>query len=108
MVALTFYFVEDGDETKAIDHIDRDKTNNNLLNLRFCTPAQNQYNTGLRKNNTSGCKGIDWKKRQQKWLARITLNGERKSLGYFNTKEEAYEAYKQASKELHGEFSYTP
>jgi hypothetical protein len=108
LVALTFYFMDDGNETKAVDHIDRDKTNNNIFNLRFCTTSENKRNTGLVRTNTSGFKGVNWDKVKQKWRAQIKTNGKKKHLGHFNTKEEAYEAYKKASKEYHGDFGYTP
>jgi hypothetical protein len=106
LVALTFYFVDD--EKLQVDHKDRVKTNNNLLNLRLCSNSQNKMNTDIYQNNTCGLKGVSWRTQEKKWRARITINKKLKHLGYFNTKEDAYEAYKKASKELHGDFSYTP
>ena len=107
LVASTFYFAKDyiGYE---IDHVDRDKTNNNLLNLRFCSRSENVSNQGIRRDNTSGYKGVTFKEKPQKWVARVTLNGKRKHLGDFNTKNEAYVAYKEASKKYHGEYSHCP
>ena len=105
LVASTFYFIEDY-EGKEIDHIDRNKENNNLLNLRFCSKSQNKRNTGITKSNNSGCKGITFQKVTKKWRARIRIDGGVcKHLGYFNDKEEAYEAYCRANKKFHGEFS---
>jgi hypothetical protein len=110
LVALTFYFVDDDDDDDKlqVDHIDQDKTNNNLLNLRFCSNSENRRNIGLTKTNTSGYKGVSWNKRYKKWLAQIQINRKKKHLGYFNDKDEAYEAYKTASKQYHGDFGYTP
>lgn len=62
-------------------------------------------NTGKRADNTSGYKGVTWDKREQKWRARIGKEGKRKHLGYFDTAEEAHEAYKNAAPEYHGEFA---
>ena len=107
LVAMTFYFIEDY-AGKQVDHIDRDRTNNNLLNLRFCSNSENQINVGLKKNNTSGYKGVSWDKRTNKWVVKIQGNNMRKHVGQFTTKEAAYEAYKKASKDLHGDFSYAP
>jgi hypothetical protein len=105
LVASTFYFIEDY-EGKMIDHIDRNKENNNLLNLRFCSSQENGRNRGKFKNNKSGYKGVHWDKLSRKWRARIRINGGIcKHLGYFNDKEEAREAYSRASKEFHGDFS---
>jgi hypothetical protein len=89
-------------------HIDRDKTNNNLLNLRFCSHSENQRNHEIQRNNTSGYKGVSWSNKAKKWLSQIQINRKGTFLRYFNTKEEAYEAYKKASQEYHGEFGYTP
>ena len=107
LVTNTFYFAEDY-EGYQVDHIDRNKKNNNLLNLRFCSNAENQNNIGIKGNNTSGFKGVTLKKQTRKWIAQITINGKRKQLGSFDTKEEAYGAYKEASKKYHGEYGYAP
>jgi len=42
----------------TVDHIDRNKINNMFNNLRWCTISENNRNTGIRKDNTSGCKGV--------------------------------------------------
>ena len=110
LVALTFYFVDNDDDAckLQIDHIDRVKTNNKLLNLRFCTGTENNRNQGIQRNNTSGYKGVGWSSYSNTWRARIHFNGKRKCLGSFDTKEEAYEAYKKASQEFYGDFGYAP
>jgi hypothetical protein len=72
LVAFTFLFNEEGYE--QVDHIDRDKTNNNLHNLRFCSSAQNHYNKNICKNNNSGFKGVYWNKHNKKYMARIGVN----------------------------------
>ena len=105
LVASTFYFIEDY-EGKEIDHMDRNKENNNLLNLRFCSRHENQRNKGRMKNNESGYKGVGWEKVSGKWRARIRINGGMyKHLGLFTDKDEAYEAYCRANREYHGDFS---
>ena len=107
LVASTFYFSEDY-KGCAIDHIDQNKTNNNLLNLRFCSTSENKRNTGITVTNTSGYKGVHWNIKAKKWKVGIRTNEGRKHLGYFTDKEEAYEAYKEASKKYHGEYGYAP
>jgi hypothetical protein len=72
-----------------IDHIDRNPSNNRIENLRSVTRAENQRNTGLRKDNTSGVKGVCWYEPTKRWTAQIRINGVRKRLGYFKNLEEA-------------------
>ena len=78
-----------------VDHINRDKSDNRLINLRFVTPQSSALNMPLRSNNTSGIKGVS-KTPQGKYRAYITANGKWKSLGYYDTVEEAAEARKRA------------
>lgn len=76
-----------------IDHIDRDKLNNKIENLRPADKELNSWNRGLQSNNTSGFRGISWNKNANKWHAYIKIKGKRKHLGLFNTIEEAKEVY---------------
>ena len=88
-----------------VDHINHDTIDNQKENLRLCSCSENLYNQGCKSSNTSGYKGVNWHKRDKKWQALIRVSGKRIHLGYFATKEEAYEAYCKAALELHGEFS---
>ncbi len=87
-----------------IDHIDGNKPNNRVENLRLATSAENSQNVGKRCNNTSGFTGICWHKHHQKFRASIKINSRDKHLGYFTTAEEAAEAYSTAAIALHGDF----
>lgn len=87
-----------------IDHINGLRNDNRLSNLRDATRAENGRNLSVRSNNTSGIKGVYWSKRNQRWLAQITVNQKTKYLGIFKDVEKAKEAYSQAAAELHGEF----
>jgi HNH endonuclease/AP2 domain len=88
-----------------IDHINQDKLDNRLENLRLATRSQNSQNKSKQKNNTSGFKGAYWHKENKKWNAAITVNNKLIHLGFFETPELAHETYKQAAIELHGEFA---
>lgn len=97
------YYGEDPKE--LIDHIDGDRSNNRIENLREATRSQNNKNlTGLKSNNTSGCTGVHFHTRFGKWVARISILGKHKHLGYFDNKEDAIEARIKAAKEQYGEF----
>ena len=85
-----------------IDHIDGNPSNNAISNLRLATRSQNNENQGRAKSNnkSSGLLGVSWFAKTKQWRARIYISGREKSLGYFNDKFEAYEAYK-AAKSVH-------
>ena len=103
LVAIAF--IPNPDDKPFIDHIDNNRKNNNVNNLRWCTSSENQHNTAKQYNNTSGFKGVCFDKRSQKYLATIKLNGKHIHIGLFKTAEEAFEAYKQKADELHKEFA---
>lgn len=94
------------DKHMLIDHKDRDGLNNQRINLRVATPAQNQYNQPLPVNNTSGFKGVCYRKDRDKWQASITINGVQKNLGLFNTAKLASNAYNNVAYSLHGPFRF--
>ena len=82
-----------------IDHINRDKADNRLCNLRVSSHSENGHNSNIRCNNTSGYTGVS--KAGEKWNAYITVNRKRFNLGYFATPEAANDAYTKA-KVTHG------
>ena len=88
-----------------VDHKNRDGLDNRRDNLRVATPSQNMCNRRLQRNNNSGIRGVSYEKKRGKWSARISFNGKKKNLGYYDTADQAGEAYAAAAKELHGEFS---
>lgn len=91
----------------VIDHINGDKADNRLANLRAATVSQNGMNRGLPANNSSGCKGVSWDRACQKWQAKIGIHGKTIYLGNFDHLEAAKAAYAAASREVHGEFGRT-
>ena len=88
-----------------IDHINLDRQDNRWENLRLATNIQNQANTALRSNNTSGFKGVSWHRLEKKWTANIRRAGKKVWLGYYDTPESAHEAYVMAASDHHGEFA---
>lgn len=90
-----------------IDHINCVPHDNRLCNLREASRSENQRNTPIRRNNTSGAKGVSWSRGMRKWHVYIAKDRKRTTVGYFVDLEEASKAYAKASAELHGEFGRT-
>lgn len=89
---------------EVIDHINGNGVDNRIPNLRKASIAQNAFNSKKRKDNTSGYKGVYFSAFAKKWSAHIRHNGNRKFIGYYETPEEAHEAYQKAAEIHHGEF----
>jgi hypothetical protein len=90
-----------------VDHVDGDGLNNCRYNLRDGAGFRNNANKVMLRNNTSGYKGVGWNKRKSKWRASIMINRKSIFLGYFNTPEEAADAYDQAAVRYFGEYALT-
>ena len=67
----------------CVDHVNNDKLNNNINNLRYATYQENNRNRQISIKNTSGSKGVTFHKKNNKWMAQIKINGKNKFLGYF-------------------------
>jgi hypothetical protein len=88
----------------CIDHIDNNRLNNNVSNLRYCTQQENCMNQKLSTNNTSNFKGVKFHKQRNKWQAQIQINGKNKHLGLFDNIEDAVNARVKKAEELFGEY----
>jgi len=91
-----------------IDHIDRNKINNTVSNLRISGIGRsiNQINVGLRKDNTTGFKGVIFRKRTNKYEAKISYRSKRIWLGSYEDVVDAAKAYNKKAKELFGSCCY--
>jgi hypothetical protein len=83
-----------------IDHIDGDRKNNRLANLRDVTPAENRKNQTRSVKNTSGVTGVHWCTTWNRWIAKVMVNRKTKTIGNFATFEEAVAARAEASRQL--------
>lgn len=87
---LAWLYVHGKWPKNQIDHINRDKKDNRILNLRDVSNSTNQLNIGLRSHNSSGVTGVvKSAKPHRPWAAQINRNNKKIFLGYFQTIEEA-------------------
>ena len=93
--------------TDDVDHINGDRKDNRIVNLRLSTRSENLRNRKKFPRNKSGYVGVSFYKQRENWNARIGINGRYINLGYFNTKEEAAEARAEAEKKYWGDYAIT-
>ena len=106
-VLMMHNLVMNNDNNKVIiDHINHNVNDNRKSKLRTTTNCQNNMNHSLYKNNTSGCSGVTWKEKNNKWEVRISVNKKRYNLGLYSDLDEAIKVRKQAEQKYFGEYSY--
>lgn len=88
-----------GEWPSIIDHIDGDRSNNRISNLRSVSHAENARNCRLNKNNTSGTNGVSWNKAARKWQVHVTVDRKQSCLGLFDCADAAKAARAQADQE---------
>ena len=100
------WFYENGEKPCGqIDHVNRNKSDNRIANLRLATQGQNRANST--SINMHGFKGVSHKKwlKAKPYQAQITFNKKVIYLGCYATPEKAHAAYRDAAERLHGEFA---
>jgi len=102
---LAWFYVYGRWPAEQIDHIDGDKLNNRIANLREATMQQNNRNKRVQSNNSSGYKGASWDGHLGKWRAYIYVSRRRIYLGLYPSAAEAHRAYCEAAMRHHGEFA---
>ena len=90
---------------ECVDHIDGDKANNKIENLRAATKEQNSCNQKVRSTNKSGCKGVKWNSVSKKWQVGICKNYKNIHLGLYEDLELASLVAIEATELIHGRFS---
>lgn len=90
---------------QMVDHINGDRSDNRIENLRLVTRSQNAMNQKLRKNSKSGVKNVTWYPSHNSWLVKLVVNGKRKHIGYFKDLELAELVAQQAREKYHGEYA---
>lgn len=79
-----------------IDHVNGNRSDNRIINLRDVSHSENQRNVKLRHDNKSGVPGVDWRKSQSLWRVRVNINGKRFMVGYFKDLNSAIAARQKA------------
>lgn len=102
LVAIAF--ILNPDNKSCIDHINSIKIDNRIDNIRWATGTENNQNQKIRKDNTSGTKGVYWNKRDKKWIAQIYIDKKKVNLGSFDNIEDAIKARQEKAKEIFGDF----
>lgn len=98
---LAWLYMHGVHPAKNLDHINQMPSDNRICNLREADQHQNNQNRRLQRNSTSGITGVSLHKATQRWHARIHTREGCRSLGYYDTKEDAARARCAAERELY-------
>lgn len=92
-------------EGMQIDHVNRDRSDNRLQNIRLATISQNHANKTAQRNNASGHKGVYWCNTRSRWIAKLVSDGRHIYIGSFKDLDKAAGAYAIASAAINKEFA---
>ena len=99
---LAWLYVHGTLPAQPLDHINGDRLDNRIENLREANKSQNGQNRkGPPKNNTSGFLGVSWETQTGRWKAQIVVGGQNHNLGRFESATLAYAAYLNAKAQMH-------
>ncbi len=93
---LAWFYIYGEFPKMMLDHINHNKLDNRISNLREVTHKENQRNKRVNIRNTSGHTGVSFDKTCQKYKAQVTVDGKNKHFGYFQNVEDAAKAAKEA------------
>jgi hypothetical protein len=102
---IAIHFIDNTGGKDCVDHIDGNVLNNHPSNLRWASHRENIHNSKLPSTNTSGHKGVSFRKDRNKWTAKIEYNKKVYRLGCFLTKEDAIKARRERANELFGQYT---
>jgi hypothetical protein len=77
------------DDSRVVDHVNRDRLDNRRSNLRLLSAAENAQNQGPARGSTSRFRGVHWCASRRKWVARVKIDGRHRNLGRFDDELEA-------------------
>ena len=93
-VAWLFHYGDWPDD--QVDHINRDRLDNRIANLRRVSNSENMANLSVRTNSKSGVPGVCWFERTKRWMVRMMVNGKVINIGYFKCYAHAIKARRKA------------
>lgn len=102
---LAFLYMTGDWPLGVTDHSDNNKDNNAWSNLRDCSITENMQNRKLQKNNTSGSKGVHFRKDIKKWTVQVSDKGIQRHLGFYVDKEVADLVATEARELYHGMYA---
>lgn len=97
-------FIDNPEMKDNVDHINNNKTDNRVENLRFATTSENNSNKSMRKDNRSGHKGVYWVESRKLWRTQVKFECKTYNIGYFDNLADAVNARVRKATELYGEF----
>jgi hypothetical protein len=104
---LAFFWETGRWPTDELDHINRDRADNRISNLREATTSQNQANAKADTRSRFGLKGVMWRPKFKRWRAHIRVNRRRIYIGEYSCVVQAMAAYDAAARKHFGEFACT-
>jgi hypothetical protein len=99
------YMMFTGDSPETIDHINGDRSDNRIENLRACSQSDNNKNMSKSSRNKSGVKNVSWYMPYKKWRVALRVDGKQRCIGYYEDIEAASLAAKEARDRYRGEFA---
>lgn len=102
---LIWFYVNGVWPEAFVDHVNGDRDDDRLLNLREATCTQNNFNRSIKCTNKLGVKGVSYDPVRQKYCAFISKDRKNKNLGRFDSLEEAKRAYDSAASLAFGDFA---
>ena len=99
------FMMHHGYMPEYIDHINGNKLDNRIENLRKATKEQNGWNRGIQKNNKSGIKGVSWNSQSKKWRVQLRHDGKVKYIGQFEDLELAELVATETRNKFHGDYA---
>lgn len=90
---------------KHIDHVNGDKGDNRIANLRLASQSDNCANIRAKRDNTSGVKNVHWCNTKRRWVAKVKHKGKTHHAGSFRDYQSAVSAAESARLDVHGEFA---
>jgi hypothetical protein len=95
---LAWLYIHGNMPTEWLDHINRNRSDNRIVNLRLASTELNAQNASVRSDNTSGVQGVSWHKASKKWVVQISKQGKPTHVGLFDSIKDAVAARAQAER----------